>query len=192
MTGCCGNVWDLLTSVNNPEHCIRMAYVDHPDVLCKPSGWYVYKCRLIFLEVVQKNVSCVLCRKIWMRVTQMTISVMCHCKMRATCHCKMRATCSRMEGSLHSWHPHRSKVDWEDLKISSFQGMLIGDYYYYYFLFVFCLGLDCWLFLGFFRQSLLWIVGVKLWNFWFAIGTTDKLSPSIFHSEFLQFVPFIF
>ena len=109
MTGCCGNVWDLLTSVNDPNHCIRMAYVDHPDVLCKPSGWYVYKRCLIFLEVVRKSVSCVLYRKIRMRVTRMTMHVMCHCKMRATCHCKMRATChckmratcSRREGSLH-------------------------------------------------------------------------------------------
>ena len=102
MTGCCGNVWDLLTSVNDPDHCIRMAYVDHPDVLCKPSGWYVYKCRLIFLEVVRKSVPCVLYRKIRMRVTRMTMCVMCHCKMRATCHCKMRATCSRRKGSLHN------------------------------------------------------------------------------------------
>ena len=92
MTGCCGNMWDLLTSFNNSDHCIRMAYVDHPDVLCKPSGWYVYKYRLIFLEVVRKSVPCVLHRKILMRVTRMTISVM--------CHCKMRATCSRREGSL--------------------------------------------------------------------------------------------
>ena len=101
MTDCCGNVWDLLTSVNDPDHCIRMAYVDHPGVLCKPSGWYVYKCRLIFLEVVRKNVSCVLYRKIRMRVTRMTMRVMCHRKMHAMCHCKMRATCSRREGSLH-------------------------------------------------------------------------------------------
>ena len=92
MIGCCGNVWDLLTSINDPDHCIRMTYVDHPDVLCKSSGWYVYKCRLIFLEVVRKSVPCVLYRKIRMRVTRMT--------MRAICHCKMRATCSRREGSL--------------------------------------------------------------------------------------------
>ena len=125
MTGYCSNVWDLLTSVNNSDHCIRMAYVDHPDVLCEPFGWYVYKCRLIFLEVVRKSVPCVLYRKIRMRVTRMTISVMCHCKMRATCHCnmratchckmratchcKMRATCSQREGSLHAtyeFHHH--------------------------------------------------------------------------------------
>ena len=42
-----------LTSVNDPDNYIRMTYVDHPDVLCKPSGCYVYKCRLIFLEVVR-------------------------------------------------------------------------------------------------------------------------------------------
>ena len=94
MIGCCGNVWDLLTSVNDPDHFIRMAYVGHPDVLCEPSGWYVYKCRLIFLEVVRKSMACVLYRKIRMRVTRMT--------MRAMCHCKMRATCSRREGSLQS------------------------------------------------------------------------------------------
>ena len=92
MTGYCDNVWDLLTSVNDPNHCIRMTYVDHPDVLCNPSRCYVYKCRLIFLEVVWKSVPCVLYRKIRMRVTRMT--------MRAMCHCKMRATCSRREGSL--------------------------------------------------------------------------------------------
>ena len=92
MTGCCGNMWDLLTSVNDPDHCIRMAYVDHPDVLCKPSGWYVYKCCLVFLEVVRKSVPCALYREIRMRVTRMT--------MRAMCHCKMRATCSRREGFL--------------------------------------------------------------------------------------------
>ena len=92
MTGCCGNVWDLLTSVNDPDHCIRMTYANHPDVLCKSSGWYVYKCCLIFLEVVRKSVPCVLYRKIRMRVTRMTMRVM--------CHCKMRATCSRREGSL--------------------------------------------------------------------------------------------
>ena len=42
-----------LTSVNDPDNYIQMTYVDHPDVLCKPSGCYVYKCRLIFLEVVR-------------------------------------------------------------------------------------------------------------------------------------------
>ena len=96
MTSCCGNVWDLLTSVNNPDHCIRMTYVDHPDVLCKPSGWYIYKCRLIFLKVVRKSVLYVLYKKIRMRVTRMTISAKCHRKMHATCHCKMRDTCSRI------------------------------------------------------------------------------------------------
>ena len=69
------------------------------------------KRRLLFLEAVRiKSVSCVLYRKIRMRVTRMrvtrmrvtrmTMRVMCHCKMRVTCHCKMRATCSRKEGSL--------------------------------------------------------------------------------------------
>ena len=77
MTGCCDNVWDLLTSVNDPDHYIRMDYVGHPDVSWKPSGcsmltsvvWtslrrsgyevkvvrmsFVYKCRSNFLEVVR-------------------------------------------------------------------------------------------------------------------------------------------
>ena len=69
------------------------------------------KRRLLFLEAVRiKSAPCVLYRKIWMRVTRMTMRTMCHCKMRATCHCKMRAmchckmraTCSRREGSLQT------------------------------------------------------------------------------------------
>ena len=98
------------TLVSGPDHCIRTAYVDHPDALCKSSGWYAYKCcliflevvldhpdvlcksswwcaykcRLIFLEVVRKSVPCVLYEKVRMKMTRMT--------MRATCHSKMRAT----------------------------------------------------------------------------------------------------
>ena len=118
MTGYCGNVWDLLTSVNDPDHCIRMAYVDHPDILCKPLRWYVYKCRLIFLEVVRKSVPCVLYRKIRMRVTRMT--------MRAMCHYKMRATCSRREGSLQWWLPYytTTRPDWSPPSSSSASGGL--------------------------------------------------------------------
>ena len=32
MAGCCDNVQDLLTSVNDLDKCIRMAYVGRPDV----------------------------------------------------------------------------------------------------------------------------------------------------------------
>ena len=41
MTGCCDNVWDLLTSVNDPDHYIRMDYVGHPDVSWKSSGCFM-------------------------------------------------------------------------------------------------------------------------------------------------------
>ena len=54
------------------------------------------KRRLLFLEAVRmgKSASCVLYRKIRMRVTQMT--------MRATCHCKMRATCLEGRGPYNA------------------------------------------------------------------------------------------
>ena len=43
------------------------------------------KRRLLFLEAVRiKSATCVLYRKIRMRVTRMTMHAMCHCKMRAT------------------------------------------------------------------------------------------------------------
>ena len=67
------------------------------------------KRRLLFLEAVRiKSAPCVLYKKIRMRMTRMTMRVMCyckmrvmcHCKIRVTCHCKMRATCSWREGSL--------------------------------------------------------------------------------------------
>ena len=44
------------------------------------------KRRLLFLEAVRiKSAPCVLYRKIRMRMTRMTMRVMCHCKMRAMC-----------------------------------------------------------------------------------------------------------
>ena len=41
------------TLVNDPNNYIRMTYVDYPDVSCKAVRMFVYKCRLIFLEVVR-------------------------------------------------------------------------------------------------------------------------------------------
>nr|CAN71495.1 hypothetical protein VITISV_011664 [Vitis vinifera] len=51
--------------VNDPDNYIRMTYVDHPDVLYKSSGCYVYKRRLPFLEVVRigKSAPCVFLEK---------------------------------------------------------------------------------------------------------------------------------
>ncbi|RVW28610.1 hypothetical protein CK203_100887 [Vitis vinifera] len=54
------------TLVNDPDHRIRTAYVDHPD-------------EMLISAVVRKSVSCVLYRKIRMRVTRMTMRVTCHC-----------------------------------------------------------------------------------------------------------------
>ena len=53
MAGCCDNVQDLLTSVNDPDKRIRIAYVDRPDALWKLSGCYICECRVPLLEVVR-------------------------------------------------------------------------------------------------------------------------------------------
>ena len=42
------------------------------------------KRRLVFLEVVRKSVPCVLYETVRMKMTRMTMCVMCHCKMYAT------------------------------------------------------------------------------------------------------------
>ncbi|RVW54959.1 hypothetical protein CK203_096345 [Vitis vinifera] len=44
---------DLLTSVNDPDKRIRIAYVGRPDALWKLSGCYVCECRVPLLEVVR-------------------------------------------------------------------------------------------------------------------------------------------
>ena len=61
MAGCCDTVQDLLTSVNDLDKCIWMAYVGRSDAfvevvrmhLWKSSGCYVYECRVPLLEVVR-------------------------------------------------------------------------------------------------------------------------------------------
>ena len=58
MAGCCDDVQDLLTSVNDPDKRIRIAYVGHPDALWKLSGCYVCECRVPFLEVVRIGEAC--------------------------------------------------------------------------------------------------------------------------------------
>ena len=53
MAGCCDNVQDLLTSVNDPNKRIRITYVGRPDALWKLSGCYICDCRVPLLEVVR-------------------------------------------------------------------------------------------------------------------------------------------
>ena len=58
MASCCDNVQDLLTSVNDPDKHIRIAYVGRPDALSKSSGCYVCECRVPLLEVVRIGEAC--------------------------------------------------------------------------------------------------------------------------------------
>ena len=53
MTGCCDNVQDLLTSVNDPDKHIRIVYVGHPGALWQSSGCYVCECRVPLFEGIQ-------------------------------------------------------------------------------------------------------------------------------------------
>ncbi|RVW67222.1 hypothetical protein CK203_063639 [Vitis vinifera] len=53
MAGCCDNVQDLLTSVNDPEKHIGIVYVGHLGALWQWSGCYVCKCRVPLLEGVR-------------------------------------------------------------------------------------------------------------------------------------------
>ena len=89
MTGCCDNVWDLLTSVNDPDHYIRMDYVGHPDASWKPSGCFM------LISVV------------WPSLRQARYEGASYVSgwddpdgMRATCHYEVCGTCSKEEGSL--------------------------------------------------------------------------------------------
>ena len=90
MTGCCDNVWDLLTSVNDPGNYIRMDYVGHPDVSWKPFGCFML-INVVWLSSRQagheRRATC-----IRMGVIRMV--------MRATCHYEVCDTCSQEEGSL--------------------------------------------------------------------------------------------
>ncbi|RVX20958.1 hypothetical protein CK203_002457 [Vitis vinifera] len=62
MAGCCDNVQDLLTSVNDPDKRIRIAYVGRPDALWKLSGCYVCECRVPLLEHTVPSVAFFLLR----------------------------------------------------------------------------------------------------------------------------------
>ena len=53
MAGCCNDVQDLLTSVNDPDKHIWIGYVGRPDVIWRSSGCYVCECRVPLLEVVR-------------------------------------------------------------------------------------------------------------------------------------------
>ena len=53
MTGCCDDVQDLLTSVNDPDEHIRIVYVDRPDVICRSSSCYVCECCVPLLKGVR-------------------------------------------------------------------------------------------------------------------------------------------
>ena len=94
------------TLVNDPDDHIRIAmlvirmYCGAGALMEAVRMSMLCKCRLFFFKVIRiKSAPCVLYRKIWMRMTRMTMRAMCHCKMRATYHCKMRATCF-LEGGV--------------------------------------------------------------------------------------------
>nr|CAN66240.1 hypothetical protein VITISV_041840 [Vitis vinifera] len=53
MAGCCNDVQDLLTSVNDPDKHIRIVYVGCPDVMWRSSGCYVCEFRVPLLEGVR-------------------------------------------------------------------------------------------------------------------------------------------
>ena len=53
IAGCCDDVQDLLTSVNDPDKHIRIVYVGHPDAMCWSSGCYVCECRVPLIERVR-------------------------------------------------------------------------------------------------------------------------------------------
>ena len=53
MAGCCDNVQDLLSSVNDPDKHTRIVYVDRPDALWQSSGCYICECRVPLLEGVR-------------------------------------------------------------------------------------------------------------------------------------------
>ena len=53
MAGCCGNVQDLLSSVNDLDKHTRIVYVGRPDALWQSSGCYICECRVPLLEGVR-------------------------------------------------------------------------------------------------------------------------------------------
>ena len=53
MAGCCDDVQDLLTSVNDLNKHIRIVYVGCPDAMWRLSGCYVCECRVPLPEGVR-------------------------------------------------------------------------------------------------------------------------------------------
>ena len=53
MAGCCDDVQDLLSSVNDSDKHIRIVYVGCLDAMWRSSGCYVYECRVPLLEGVR-------------------------------------------------------------------------------------------------------------------------------------------
>ena len=92
MIGCCDNVWDLLTSVNDPDHYIRMDYFGHPDVSWKPSGCFML-ISVVWPSLRQAGYEGASCVSGWDDPDGM----------RATCHYEVCDTCSQEEGSLQIW-----------------------------------------------------------------------------------------
>ena len=80
MTGCCDDVQDLLTSVNDPDKHIWIVYVGRPDAMWRSSGCYVCECRVPLLEGVRIGEA----RHVYFGEIRM----------------RMRATCHQGEGSL--------------------------------------------------------------------------------------------
>ena len=53
MAGCCDDVQDLLTSVNDPDKHIRIVYVGRPDAMRRSPECYVCECCVSLLEGVR-------------------------------------------------------------------------------------------------------------------------------------------
>ena len=53
MTGCCDDVQNLLTSVNDSDKHIRIVYVGRLDAMWRSYGCYVCECRVPLPEGVR-------------------------------------------------------------------------------------------------------------------------------------------
>ena len=101
MAGCCNDVQDLLTSVNDPDKHIRIVYVGRSDAIWRSFGCYVCKCCVPLLEGGRiGEAHHVYFGEIRMRVIRMRMRATCHKKMCITCHQEMCATYHQGEGSL--------------------------------------------------------------------------------------------
>ena len=79
-----------LTSVNDPDHYIRVDYVGHPDVSWKLSGCFML-ISVVWPSLRQAGYEGASCVSGWGDPDGM----------RATCHYEVCGTCSQEEGSLH-------------------------------------------------------------------------------------------